>query len=225
MSKQIIILFGPPGAGKDTQASLLSEKLSFYRLETSKILEAAFKGEEKVIKVGKEKFELVKEKELWLSGKLCSPPLVVQLIKEKVKKLYEQGENIIFNGSPRTVFEAELLVPYLKKLYKSIQVFYIDITPEQTIYRNSNRKICELMRHPILFSGESQNLTVCPMDGSKLLKRELDDPETIKVRIKEFTERTFPIIEIFKKEGIEVTSIKGENTVAKVFNDIYSHIV
>lgn len=232
--KQVIILFGPPGAGKDTQAGLLSEKLGLYRLETSKILEGKFKKVESLknssskrfIKVGKEKFDILEEKKLWLSGKLCSPPLVVFLIEEKVKKLFDQGENLLFNGSPRTVFEAKLLVPFLRKLYGEnlIQVFYIDITPEETLFRNSHRRICELMRHSLLYSKEVEGLTLCPLDGSKLVKRELDAPETIKVRINEFQERTLPVMEVFKKEGIPVVKINGEQSVAGVFKDILGNI-
>lgn len=232
--KQVIILFGPPGAGKDTQAELLSDKLDLYRFETSKILEGKFKEVESLsrsspqrfIEVKGEKFDVLGEKKLWLEGKLCSPPLVTYLIKEKTKKLFEEGENLIFNGSPRTVYEAEELTPLLKELYgkNSIKVFYIKISAEQTIFRNSHRRVCELIRHSILYSKENEKLTLCPLDGSKLVKRELDTPETIRVRIKEFQERTLPMIEIFKKEEIPVVEINGEQSVAGVFKDILKNL-
>ena len=74
--KQIIIFLGPPGAGKGSQAGLLSERLSLFNFETSKIIEEGF-GESKkggFVKVGKEKYYLAKEEELWKKGILCSPP-------------------------------------------------------------------------------------------------------------------------------------------------------
>ncbi|MBU4204863.1 nucleoside monophosphate kinase [Patescibacteria group bacterium] len=234
MNRQIVILFGPPGAGKGTQAELLSEKLNLFNFETSKILEEKFKEIQKLkedslkrfVEVAGEKFDVLKEKQLWLDGKLCSPPFVTLLIKEKIRKLYEEGENIIFSGSPRTIYEAEEELPLLEKLYgkENIKVFYIEISPEQTIYRNSNRKICELMRHSILFDKETKDLTICPLDGSKLLKRELDTPETIKVRIKEFQDRTYPIIDVYKKRNIVVNKIKGEQSISNVFKDILAII-
>jgi len=56
------------------------------------------------------------------------------------------------------------------------------------------------MRHSILFNDETKDLTICPLDGSKLVKREgLDDPKTIKVRLKEYAERTYPIFDYFEK--------------------------
>ena len=61
------------------------------------------------------------------------------------------------------------------------------------------------MRHSILFNKETENLTICPLDGSKLVKREgLDDPETIKVRLKQYKERTFPMVEYFEKNRFKI---------------------
>lgn len=229
--KQIVILFGPPGAGKGTQAELLSDKLKLYQFDTSKLLEENFKkaeelsadSPERFVDVDGEKFDILNEKKIWLTGKLCTPAFVTHLIKEKVRGLAAQDYSIIFSGSPRTVYEASKEIPLFKELYgaENIKAFYIKISPEQTIFRNSHRRICELIRHSILFNKETEPLTVCPLDGSKLVKREgLDDPETIKVRIKEFQERTYPITDVFKKEGIKVTEINGEQTVSKVFEDI-----
>jgi len=228
MKKQIIILLGPPGAGKGTQAELLADKLSLYYFETSKILEQEFKNpSEESVEIDGEKFDVSDEKELWLEGKLCSPPFVTYLVKEKIKELVEQGENLILAGSPRTLYEGERITPLLKELYgqENIKVFLIDISAEQTIFRNTHRRICELMRHPVLYNKETENLKICPLDGSKLIRRKgLDDPEVIKVRLKEYKERTFPLIELFGKQEVEVNKINGEQSVSDVHKDILKAI-
>lgn len=76
------------------------------------------------------------------------------------------------------------------------------------------------MRHPILFTKETKKLTKCPFDGSKLLFRKDDTPEVIKVRLEEYKEKTFPLVELFKKQGLNIKRVNGEQSVADVFNDI-----
>jgi len=227
--KQVVILFGPPGAGKGTQAELLADKLNLYYFETSKILEQNFQlseevsDEKRIVEVDGKKFDVLEEKKLWKEGKLCDPPFVAYLVQKRIRELFEQGKNLVIAGSPRSVYEAEKILPVLKELYKpeNIRVILINISPEETIFRNSHRRICQLMRHPILYNEETKNLKICPLDGSKLIKREgLDDPETIKVRLEEYKKRTYPVLEIFKKEGIKINEINGEQTVANVFADI-----
>jgi adenylate kinase len=231
MSKQVIILFGPPGAGKGTQSELLADKMGLYTFETSKILERKFKeaenlpesSKERFVEIDGEKFDVLKERDIWKKGILCSPPYVTYLVINEVKKLAKEGESLVFSGSPRTVYEAERVIPVLEKLYnkENIKIFLIEIKPETTIFRNTHRKICELMRHSILFNSETEKLTICPLDGSKLVKRKnLDDPETIKTRIKEFNERTLPMMEYFNKNGFNVQKINGEQFVADIFKDI-----
>jgi len=233
--KQVIILFAPPGAGKGIQADLLSDKLDLYYFDTSNILEEKFKEAEnfssnskkRFISIENKKYDILIEKKLWLDGKLCSPPFVAFLVKEKIKKIFQDGKNIIFAGSPRTMIEAKEIIPLLKKLYgkNNIKVFFIKISPEETIFRNSHRRICELMRHSILYNKETENLTICPLDGSKLVRRHgLDDPETIKVRLEEYKEKTFPLLKYFIKEGLSVKKINGEQSVSDVFNDIVKYL-
>lgn len=221
---------GPPGAGKGTQAELLDEKIGSYYLETSKIIEAnimdAKKGGYEMVN-GK-KYALVKERENWLSGILNTPEVVAFWIKNKIRELSGEGRDIIFAGSPRTLYEGKEVIPLLKKLYgaKNIKVALIEISPEETIRRNSRRRICELMRHPIL-STEKQFLELknCPLDGSKLLRRKgLDDLETIKIRLREYKERTHPLMRYFTKEGLKVNKINGEQSVQKVHGDILKAI-
>jgi len=116
--KSVIILLGPPGAGKGTQAELLSEKLGFYYLETSKIIESNVMkaGENEMVEIDGKKYYSQEEKKLWETGKLCSPPFVTYLIKKEIQDLFQKGESLILAGSPRTIYEGEKLIPLLKKL-------------------------------------------------------------------------------------------------------------
>ncbi|MDO8529842.1 MAG: nucleoside monophosphate kinase [bacterium] len=231
MSKQAIILFGPPGAGKGTQSELLAEKMGLYLFETSKMLEREFRSAEKMapddpkrfVEVEGEKFDVLNEKEIWKRGELCSPPWVTHLTIKELTRLHDDGDNIILSGSPRTVYEAEREMPVLEKLYgkDNIKIGMIEISAEVTVFRNTHRKICELMRHSILFNKETEVLTLCPLDGSALIKRkDLDDPETIKTRLVQYKERTLPLFDFFKKYGFEVHKINGEGSVAEVHNKI-----
>lgn len=226
---KVIIILGPPGSGKGSQALLLSEKLSLYYLETSKILEEKFKtvkaGDFVLVK-GK-KYFIKKEKKLRDGGFLCSPPFVSYLLKEKIKNLYKRGKGVILAGSPRTIFEGKEEVPLLKKLYgaKNVKVFLLEISPKETIFRNSHRRICELMRHSILYFKENAHLKKCPLDGSKLVKRKrLDNPEVIKVRLKEYKERTIPLIDYFVKQGLKVIKVNGSLSPVAVFKALLKKI-
>ena len=224
-NKKIIILLGPPGSGKGTQATLLAEKLDLYYFETSNIIEMAVHSHraEEYVEADGQKYTFGHEKELWEKGILCSPPFVVFLVEKKINELFQSGKGIVFAGSPRTMHEGEKVIPQIEALYgqKNIKIILLELSPEQTIFRNSNRKICELMRHPVLYTEETKNLEHCPLDGSKLLKRTgLDDPETIKVRIKEYEERTLPLVGFFEKAGLGVKKVNGEQSVEGVHKDI-----
>ncbi|PIR58491.1 MAG: hypothetical protein COU70_00555 [Parcubacteria group bacterium CG10_big_fil_rev_8_21_14_0_10_35_15] len=223
--KQVVIIMGAPGSGKGTQAELLADQFSLYYLETSKIIEAkmmnAKKGEFAVID-GK-KYFLAEEKKKWQTGLLNSDPFVNYLMREKISEFFAKGESLLLAGSPRSIDQAKDLMPFLKKLYgiKNISVILLDVSAKESIFRNSHRKICELMRHPILFSKETINLKHCPLDGSKLLKRKkLDDPETVKIRLKTYKDITLPIIDYFKEQGISVKKINGSSAPAIVFKNI-----
>jgi adenylate kinase len=229
MEKQVIFLFGQPGAGKGTQAEILADRTGYYHFESSKIIEACFKNEspEKVFEIEGEKYKVDDEKKRWEAGLLNSPPFVVFLFLEKIKELAEEGKSIIFSGSPRTVYEAEKEIPMIKELYglENIRFVLIEIKAETTIFRNSHRRICELIRHSILFSPETENLTKCPLDGSDLVKRKgLDDLETIKKRIEVFKEQTFPVTKIIEKQGLQLHKVNGEQTVSDVHKDIVEAI-
>lgn len=227
--KKIIFLFGPPGAGKGAQAELLSEKLGYYHLESSKVIEHCLKSEnpDKIFSIEGKDYKVDDERITWGAGNLNSPPLVVFLMSEKIKELAKDEKSIIFSGSPRTVYEAEREIPLLTDLYgkENMRFILLEISPETTIFRNSHRRICELMRHSILFSEETEKLTLCPLDGSKLVKRKgLDDPEIIKHRLEIYKNQTFPVVQFVEKEGIKAVMVNGENSVADVYGQILEAI-
>lgn len=224
-SKGVVILLGPPGAGKGTQASLIAEKFDFYYFETSKILERSFKKfkDEDFIEVDGQKYYFHEQHKKWKGGMLCDSPFVSQLVEKRLKQLSDEGEKVVLAGSPRSLYEAEALMPLLDSLYgkENIKIVLIEITADESLARNAKRRICELMRHPILYNEETKDLTKCPLDGSKLVKREgLDEPEVIKVRWKEYQTHTLPIMDYLEKEGFDLSRVDGKGSVAAVFKRI-----
>lgn len=221
---KVIIILGPPGSGKGTQAGLLADKLKLYYFETSKLLEAAFQEAKKgdFAKGGKEKYDLLAERKKWEKGELNSPPFVTHLVKQEIRELYSRGQNLVLAGSPRTLYEGEHIIPLLKKLYgaKSIKVLLLKIGIKESIWRNSHRRLCQLFRHPILWTQETAKLKHCPLDGSRLVRRKLDKPNVIRVRWQEYQERTLPLVKFFREEGLEVKEVNGEPSVAEVFESI-----
>lgn len=220
----VVILMGPPGSGKGTQAELLMERFDLYHFETSEIIEknlaSAKSGD--FVKVGREKYFLSEEKKLRKAGKWMSPPLIAFWVKDGIKKLAKEGKGIVFSGSPKTLYEAKEIVPLIKRLYgaKNIKIILIEQKAEVSIWRNSHRRICRLMRHSILYTKETARLKKCPFDGSDLVFREDRSRQVIKNKIKEFRERTMPMLEYFKKQGLGIKKINGEQSVADVFKDV-----
>jgi len=227
--KQVVIILGPPGAGKGTQGKLVADELSLYYFETSKILERKVMSakDNDFVEVNGKKYSLTEERKFWKTGKLLSPPLVSFWVKREIKKLHEQGEGLLLSGSPRTLTEGEQIMPLLKDLYgqEKIKVVLLELSEEDSIWRNSHRRICSLMRHPILYNEETADLTMCPLDGSKLLKREgLDDVETIKRRLKEYKGRTLPLVGFLKERGFGIKIVDGAPSPAVVFEDILKQV-
>ena len=213
---QVVIFIAPPGAGKGTQSDILAEKMGFLHLETAKIIE------EKFAKASPDDVEIQKEKENFLTGKLVTPEKVTAWVIEKIRELATAGTSIVFSGSFRTLYEAEEETKVVEELYgrDSIKIFYITLSEEESVHRNSARRICQANRHPIPNTPEFQNITTCPHDGSPLIKRELDTPNVIRKRYQEYINRTAPVLEYFRTNGYPIIEINGERGIEDVHHDI-----
>ncbi len=221
MNKKLVIFIGPPGSGKGTQAILSEKEFGFEHVESSQLIEDKFKN----TKEGDPDWdEVEKERDLFDKGILNSPPFVAKLIVERVRRLAKEGTSIVLSGSPRTLYEAEKEMPVIVEEYgkENVIIIHIAVSEETSIARNSKRRICKKNRHPILYTPETKDLEFCPEDGSPLIDRGvLDDPETIKVRLEEYKERTEPVLEYARKEsGIEPKLVDGEQSVESIFEKV-----
>ena len=215
-NKRVIILIGPPGSGKGTQAEMLASRFGLAHLETSELIEDKFNN------ANPNDGFLSEQKKRWESGILNDPEFVVSLVAKKIKELSSDQKGIVFSASPRTLFETEQEIPIIEKLYdkENIKILNIQLSEHSSIERNSSRRICKKNRHPIPNFPEYKNIIICPTDGSPIKTRALDKSDVIRVRYQEYLNRTAPIIVFLKTRGYRVIEINGEQPIEKVLNDI-----
>jgi adenylate kinase len=222
MRKIIVILYGPPGAGKGTQANLLADKLELIHFDTGRFLEHIVhdpkRQKEKIVK---------RERALFDGGKLMTPSFVTGEVLRGAERIAAADWGLIFSGSPRTMYEAEKEYPVFEKLYgkKNIFIFVLEVPPAESIRRNSARMVCRSCGYLLLTSFyPGHKAKRCPVCAGSFYKRSLDKPSVIKVRLKEYEERTFPIFKFAKKRGYRVIRIDARPAPFKVTERIYAHI-
>lgn len=220
MQKQAVILYGPPGSGKGTQAELLSRRCGFVHFDTGNFLEHV------VHAPGALKDPILRrERENFDTGKLMTPTWVLGIVRKEVEKIGRAGYSIVFSGSPRTLYEAfgekgaHGLFATLLKIYgkRNTHPVWLNIRPVTTLRRNSARKKCAVCGLPRLAGA---NISRCPFCEGPFYTRTLDKPAVIKERLKEFRGRTYPILREFRKRGIMVVKVNGEPAPYKVFASI-----
>jgi adenylate kinase len=225
-NQKVVIIMGPPGSGKGTQANLVADKLNLYHLDTGKFLEELvhdpnLQGDP----------EVQKEKGNFDSGILVSPLFFLKWVTEKIQNLRKNGMGIIFSGSPRTMLEGfgdaehKGLMDVLADAYgkENILIFLLQVPDEESVKRNSTRVICSVCGNAMI-SALNLNLPQCPVCGGSFRTRTLDKPEVIKVRLDEFKNRTFPIIAELEKRRFKINKVDGNPMPYQVFEKITSII-
>ncbi len=215
-----IIIYGPPGAGKGTQADLVARHFGYIHFDTGKYMESVVYNKDykndPIVQNERVEFE---------TGKLMTPSWVLKVVKTQAKRIAKANIGIVFSGSPRTLYEAKKLMPTLEKLYgrENILFFLINVTPADSIKRNSNRLLCSVCGTQLIYNDKS-SLTVCPFCGGSFIRRTLDKPEIIKKRIIEYNLRTKPIFEEVRSKGYNIFKINGKLLPNKVFENIRKKI-
>ncbi|MDP3729654.1 MAG: nucleoside monophosphate kinase [bacterium] len=223
--KKIIMIFGPPGSGKGTQANLLAGKLGLIHFDTGRYIEQVVHDSTR-----KNDAEIQRERKAFDSGKLNSPAWVYKIMVAKTQDLIKSSFGMIFSGSPRTTFEAftegkrKGLIEMFEKGYgkENVVPIYLKVRPATSIKRNSNRLVCSVCGLPALANVDHRK--GCPVCNGKLHRRTLDVPAVIKVRLKEYDERTKPILEGLKKRGYRIITVNGEQVPYKVFETILARL-
>ncbi len=198
----------------------MAKDLGFYHFEISKVIEKKFKEADSNDK------EIAHQKEHWISGELVHPELVARWFLGKVGELKDRVQGFIFSGSARAVDQAEKELDFLSKIYgkENIAAVEIKLSEEESVKRNSARRICSKNRHPIPNFPEYANIKVCPEDESEIITRPLDKPEIIKERYQVYLRDTAPVIDYFRQSGYKVLEINGEQPIEAVFKDIKSRL-
>lgn len=192
------MLYGSPGSGKTTQEKRLKRAFGFATLDAGEVIERIVMDPKNANNP-----RIRREREKFATGKLCTSSWALAMMKEEVTARAKEGKNLILVGSPRTLFEAfgtektQGMIDLLISLYgkSKIQAVLIELPEEESVKRNSLRG-----------------------------RAKLDEPKVIRVRVREYERRTYPIVEELKRRGIRVARIDGRPTQKKVFDEIIEKI-
>lgn len=220
--KFVVAFYGLPGSGKGTQANLTANVYGLVNFDTGKLLESIWHDPKR-----QKEATVAKERKLFDSGMLNTPSFVLNEVTKRTAELAKKGLGIVYSGSPRTMFEAEGLIPRLEKLYGKDRVFFflLDVDEKDSIARNSKRRLCNYCKTGLIaLYYPSKNPKYCPNCAGSLYRRTVDDPKIIPKRLQEYKERTWPIVGFLKKHGHKVVKLNGRKAPYLVFQEVEKYI-
>jgi len=206
MAKYIVLL-GPPGAGKGTQAQIIAEKYELVHVSSGDLFRENLKNE---TELGKLAQTFMKR------GELVPDDVTIAMVRDRLNRP-DCRNGALLDGFPRTPAQAEALADMLKEFSGSVSLVpFISVPAEILVERLSGRWTCRSNGHvfherfnPPAIAG------VCDLDGSELYQRDDDKPETVMNRIKVYQEQTAPLIAFYKENGL-LAEVDGTRSIEDV---------
>ena len=208
-----IVMLGAPGAGKGTQAIMISEKFGLPHISTGDIFRSNIKNG---TELGKEAKKYMDE------GRLVPDELTVRILLDRVSR-EDCADGYVLDGFPRTIPQAEVLTKELSAMGDAIDfALNIDVPDENIVNRMSGRRSCPSCgaTYHIQYVPPKKE-GICDECGNALILRDDDKPETVLNRLKVYHEQTQPLIDYYNAAGV-LRTIDGTRDVDTVFNEICS---
>ncbi len=202
-----LVMLGPPGAGKGTQAALLAEKLGIPHVATGDLFREALQNETELGLTAKSYME---------RGELVPDEVTVAMVRERLAKPDSEG-GVILDGFPRTIEQAKALSDLLAERGQAIDAaLFIDATEDELVRRLSSRWTCRHCQAVYnIISNPPRQEGKCDMCGGELYQRADDAPETVRNRIRVYGQQTSPLIDYYQDQGLLIT-IKSEGGIERV---------
>ena len=205
-----IVLLGPPGVGKGTQARILSEKTGLMHVSSGDLFRENLKNQTELGKLAKSFMD---------KGELVPDDVTINMIKDRISRP-DCKAGAVLDGFPRTPAQADALEVMLKSFEGAVNaVPYITAAEHILVERASGRWTCRANGHIYheKFNPPKQ-ARVCDIDGSEVYQRDDDKVETVTKRIRVYLEQTMPLVEYYRKAGklIEIDGTQAVEEVTKV---------
>jgi adenylate kinase len=210
-----ILIIGPPGAGKGTQAERLAEKFNLAWVEMGSLLR----------RVKEEDTPLGNKVKGFVEKGILVPDKLINEVLDNYLRRIEKLDGTVFDGFPRVVSQAEYFDKFLAGKGKKIDlVVYLTLPKGETFKRLSSRRVCLRCGQVYnLLNQPPKNDSVCDSCGGKLIIRSDETPEAITKRLTEFERQTRPLIEFYQTKGI-LEKVDGDRSIEAITEDIFERL-